>query len=83
MRKLLTVLTLAPAPLFFLGFLYSTWANLLTPQIHGISIQLCSAVTLGHSHSSMQWEMPVMWFVMFLSHTASWIVWHSQRQRSI
>ena len=54
MRTLYTLLTLAPAPLFFLGFVYS----------------------LFYSHHG--WEMPVMWFVMFLAHLTPWLLFYQQ-----
>jgi hypothetical protein len=82
MRKTLTLLTLAPAPLFFVGLLYSVWNNIITPHTAAFSLQLCSTVSLGYSPSH-HWEMPAMWAVMFLAHLAPWIVWHNQNQRRV
>ena len=65
MRFLYQILSLSPAPLFFLGFIYSLYSTLFTKHF-------CQ------SHLS-QWEMPVMWFIMFLAHCIPWILFWQQR----
>ena len=62
MRLFYSTLTLAPAPLFLAGFVFSVF-------------NITHTATCG-SHS---WEMPVMWFVMFLAHSVSWVMWLQQR----
>jgi hypothetical protein len=59
MKTLYTLLSLAPAPLFFLGFLWSLF------NMHGLQAAMC-----GGSH----WEMPVMWLIMSLAHSLPWLL---------
>jgi hypothetical protein len=70
MRKIYQILSLAPAPLFFLGFIYSTY-HVFTAPI------MCHT---GHTHHTWhQWEMPIMWLVMCLAHVTPWLLWLQQR----
>jgi hypothetical protein len=72
MRKIYQLLTLLPAPLFFIGFLFSITAMLTaghSPCHHG-----------HHDHEFMlhQWEMPAMWLIMFAAHITPWMLWYQQ-----
>ena len=62
MRLIYSILTLTPAPIFLIGFVYSV-------------VNITHMPACG-SHS---WEMPIMWFTMFLAHSVSWVMWLQQR----
>ena len=31
------------------------------------------------AHSHIPYEMPIMWFIMFLAHLSPWLIWYQQR----
>lgn len=59
-----TLLTLAPSPLFLFGFFWSVFNS------QGMQASMC-----GGSF----WEMPAMWFIMFLAHLTPWFLWWQKR----
>jgi hypothetical protein len=65
MRKVNLFFSLAPSPLFFLGFLWSLY------NMNHMQSTMC-----GGSH----WEMPVMWLVMSVAHISTWLMWYQQRR---
>jgi hypothetical protein len=65
MRRINLFFSLAPSPIFFVGFLWSLYNT----------NQMQSAMC-GGSH----WEMPVMWFVMSMAHLSAWLMWYQQKR---
>jgi hypothetical protein len=64
MRLINTIISLAPAPLFYTGAVMSWFGG----------VNVCSTSLLG------TYEMTIMWAVMGLAHTGSWIIyWERQR----
>jgi len=63
MRRIYTLISLAPAPLFFMGLVYNIYGH------------FCHA----HDHGNHSWEMTVMWAVMTMAHLSPWILWWQQR----
>ena len=68
MRKIYQFVSLSPAILFFIGFVFST-LNVIYGHSHCI-----------HSMTFLlsQWEMPAMWLIMFFAHLLPWLVWYQQ-----
>lgn len=66
MRIINTLLSLAPAPLFYLGAVVSFMSG----------AGICTASWFG------SYEMTIMWFVMGLAHTGNWLVYLERRRYS-
>jgi hypothetical protein len=67
MKNIYSILTLAPAPLFFLGFIVSV-VSLFTGHEHS-----------QHHFGLYALEMPAMWFIMTIAHVTPWLLWLKQR----
>ena len=55
------LLTYAPAPIFFAMGIYSTYSTVLSQHNH-----MCGGT---------QWEMPLMWFLMAITHSYPWVAY--------
>jgi hypothetical protein len=66
MRKINLFFSLAPAPVFLIGAVWSF-----------LNIQVLNA---HHVCGGSSWEMPVMWLIMAIAHTSPWLVWGQQRK---
>jgi len=65
-RKINTFFSLAPAPAFLLGFIYSVLS-----QDHS---------HMNHGMHHFEWEMPLMWIIMAFAHVSPWLMWYQQRK---
>ena len=63
-RTLNLIVSLAPAPMFLLGTVYS--------YIYSVS-NICGA------GMNSTYEMTVMWLVMFFAHLTPWLAWYQTR----